>query len=238
LSRNNDYSAIYLGQPRTKQPQQPPNKPQTNKENKMNTETITHTTSTGLADLTKIIEAVALHASTDRTRYALTGIYLTPENITATDSYTLAQWTPAEPITTGQPALIDARELTTALKNLNKAAAKTPATATLTTNGDTWQLTATNEQNTIGSYNGQTINAEHPNTKQLLDTTTPAETPFEPTGFNADYLERITKAHNKLTKNTPLVMATWAGPNKPLIYTTTNYAGQLLTLIMPQRINQ
>ncbi|NDJ15484.1 MAG: hypothetical protein EBY17_30625 [Acidobacteriia bacterium] len=152
----------------------------------------------------------------------------------------MAQWTPAEPITTGQPALIDARELTTALKNLNKAAAKATATATLTTTGQTWQLTATSGETTIGSYNGQTINAEHPNTKQLLNTIKPAEIPFEPTGVNADYLERITKAHNKLTKNTntPLVMATWAGPNKPLIYTTTTEQGQLLTLIMPQRINQ
>jgi DNA polymerase III sliding clamp (beta) subunit (PCNA family) len=203
----------------------------------MNTETTTHTTTTGLDDLTKIVEAVALHASTDRTRYCLTGIYITAETITATDSYTLAQWTPAEPITTGQPALIDARELTTALKNLNKAAAKTPATATLTTNGQTWQLTATNEKTTIGTYNGQTINAEHPNTKQLLQTTTPATTPFEPTGLNADYLERITKAHNKLTKNTPLVCAIWQAPTKPIIYTTTTEQGQLLTLIMPQRIN-
>jgi DNA polymerase III sliding clamp (beta) subunit (PCNA family) len=205
----------------------------------MNTETTTtHTTSTGLADLTKIVEAVALHASTDKTRYALTGIYITPETITATDSYTLAQWTPAEPITTGQPALIDARELTTALKNLNKAAGKAITTATLTSDGHTWQLTATSEETTIGSYNGQTINAEHPNTKQLLDTIKPAEVPFEPTGFNADYLERITKAHNKLTKNTPLIMATWQAPTRPVIYTTTTQQGQLLTLIMPQRINQ
>lgn len=205
----------------------------------MNTETTTtHTTSTGLADLAKIIEAVALHASTDRTRYALTGIYITPENITATDSYTLAQWTPAEPITTGQPALIDARELTTALKNLNKAAGKAITTATLTSDGHTWQLTATSGKTTIGSYNGQTINAEHPNTKQLLDTIKPAEVPFEPTGLNADYLERITKAHNKLTKNTPLIMATWQAPTRPVIYTTTTEQGQLLTLIMPQRINQ
>jgi hypothetical protein len=207
----------------------------------MNTETTTtHTTSTGLADLTKIVEAVALHASTDQTRYALTGIYITPEAITATDSYTLAQWTPAKPITTGQPALIDARELTTALKNLNKAAGKATTTATLTTNGHTWQLTATSGETTIGSYNGQTINAEHPNTKQLLNDTKPATTPHEPTGFNADYLERITKAHNKLTKNTntPLIMTTWQAPTRPIIYTTTTEQGQLLSLIMPQRINQ
>ena len=198
----------------------------------------TTTTQTGLTDLANIIGAIALHASTDKTRYALTGIYITPENITATDSYTLAQWTPAEPITTGQPALIDARELTTALKNLNKAAGKAITTATLTSDGHTWQLTATSGKTTIGSYNGQTINAEHPNTKQLLDTIKPAEVPFEPTGLNADYLERITKAHNKLTKNTPLIMATWQAPTRPVIYTTTTEQGQLLTLIMPQRINQ
>jgi len=207
----------------------------------MNTETTTHTTTTGLNDLTKIVAAVALHASTDRTRFTLCGIYITPQNITATDSYTLAQWTPATPITTGQPALIDARELTTALNNLTKAAkAWQEPQATLTTTGQTWTLTATNStQNnplTIGSYTGQTMNAEHPNTKQLLDNTTPATTPFEPTGFNADYLERITKAHKKLTKNTPLVCAIWQTPTKPVIYTTTTEQGQLLSLIMPQRI--
>ena len=210
----------------------------------MNTETTTHTTTTGLNDLAKIINAVALHASTDKQRYALTGIYITAKNITATDSYTMTQYTPTEPITTGQPALIDARELTTALNNLTKAAkAWQEPQATLTTTGQTWTLTATNStQNnplTIGSYTGQTMNAEHPNTKQLLDNTTPATTPFEPTGFDADYLERITKAHNKLTKNTntPLTMAIWQTPTKPVIYTTTTEQGQLLSLIMPQRIN-
>ena len=208
----------------------------------MNTETTTHTTSTGLNDLAKIVEAVALHASTDRQRFALCGIYITPQNITATDSYTLAQWTPATPITTGQPALIDARELTTALNNLTKAAkAWQEPQAALTTTGTTWTLTATTGDNQpaqiIGSYTGQTINAEHPNTKQLLNDTKPATTPHEPTGFNADYLERITKAHNKLTKNTPLVCAIWQAPTKPVIYTTTTEQGQLLSLIMPQRIN-
>jgi hypothetical protein len=211
--------------------------PHRNGKQPMNTKTTTHTTSTGLNDLAKIVAAVALHASTDRTRYCLTGIYITAETITATDSYTLAQWTPATPITTGEPALIDARELTTALNNLNKAAGKATTTATLTTTGQTWQLTATSGQTTIGSYTGQTINAEHPNTKQLLDMTTPATTPHEPTGFNADYLERITKAHKKLTKDTPLIMATWQAPTKPIIYTTTTEQGQLLSLIMPQRIN-
>jgi len=207
----------------------------------MNTETTTHTTATGLDNLTKIINAVALHASTDKQRYALTGIYITAKNITATDSYTMTQYTPTEPITTGQPALIDARELTTALNNLTKAAkAWQKPQATLTTTATTWTLTTTNStQNnplTIGSYTGQTMNAEHPNTKQLLDTTTPATTPFEPTGFNPDYLERITKASRKLSKTTPLIMAIWQTPSRPVIYTTTTEQGQLLSLIMPQRI--
>ena len=207
----------------------------------MNTETTTHTTATGLDDLTKIINAVALHASTDKQRYALTGIYITAKNITATDSYTMTQYTPTEPITNGQPALIDARELTTALNNLTRHAAKIPATATLTTTGQTWTLTATTGSNghpqTIATHTGQTINAEHPNTQQLLDTTTPATTPFEPTGYNPEYLERITKASRKLSKHTPLIMAVWQTPARPVIYTTTTETGQLLSLIMPQRIN-
>lgn len=207
----------------------------------MNTETTTHTTTAGLDDLTKIINAVALHASTDKQRYALTGIYITAKNITATDSYTMTQYTPTEPITTGQPALIDARELTTALNNLTKAAKQYPAAQVkLTTTGTTWQLLALKSDldtaATFGTYTGETINAEHPNTQQLLDTTTPATTPYEPTGYNPEYLERITKASRKLSKHTPLIMAVWQTPARPVIYTTTTEQGQLLSLIMPQRI--
>ena len=209
----------------------------------MNTETTTHTTITGLNDLAKIVAAVALHASTDQQRYCLTGIYITGQNIQATDSYTLGRYTPAEPITTGQPALIDARELTTALNNLTKAAkAWQEPQATLTTTGQTWTLTATNStQNnplTIGSYTGQTIPAEFPNSQQLFDQAKPATTPFEPTGFNPDYLERITKAHKKLTNknHTPLIMEIWQTPSRPIIYTTTTQTGQLEQLLMPQRI--
>jgi DNA polymerase III sliding clamp (beta) subunit (PCNA family) len=202
----------------------------------MNT-TTTQTTRTGLDELTKIVAAIALHASTDQQRYGLTGIYITAENIQATDSYTLGRYTPAEPITTGEPALINARELTTALNNLNKAAGKATTEATLTITGDKWQLTATSGPTTIGSYNGQTIPTEFPNTKQLFDQTKPAETPFEPTGLNPDYLERITKASRKLSKNTPLIMATWQTPQKPIMFTTTTETGQLDQILMPQRIN-
>ena len=201
--------------------------------------TTTQTTRAGLDELTKIVAAVALHASTDQQRYCLTGIYLTGQNIQATDSYTLGRYTPAEPITTGEPALINARELTTALNNLNKAAGKATTTATLTITGDKWQLTATSGKTIIGSYNGQTIPAEFPNSQQLFDLAKPATTPYEPTGMNPDYLERITKAHKKLTNkdHTPLLMAIWQTPNKPIIYTTTSEAGQLDQILIPQRIN-
>jgi DNA polymerase III sliding clamp (beta) subunit (PCNA family) len=138
----------------------------------MNT-TTTQTTRAGLDELTKIVAAVALHASTDQQRYALTGIYITGQHIQATDSYTLGRYTPAEPITTGEPALINARELTTALNNLTKAAKQyRAAQASLTITGQTWQLTATTDDSdnpqTIGNYNGQTIPAEFPNSQQLL----------------------------------------------------------------------
>ena len=209
----------------------------------MNTETTTHTTTTGLDDLTKIVAAVALHASTDQQRYCLTGIYITGQNIQATDSYTLGRYTPAEPITTGEPALINARELTTALNNLTKAAKQyRAAQASLTITGQTWQLTATTDDSdnpqTIGNYNGQTMPAEFPNSEQLFTMAKPAETPFEPTGMNPDYLERLTKASRKISKITPLIMAIWQTPSKPIIYTTTTETGQLEQLLMPQRINQ
>lgn len=206
--------------------------------------TTTQTTRAGLTHLAEIVSAIALHASTDQQRYCLTGIYLTGQNIQATDSYTLGRYTPAEPITTGKPALINARELTTALNNLTKAAKQyRAAQASLTITGNTWQLTATTDDSdnpqTIGNYNGQTIPAEFPNSQQLFDLAKPATTPYEPTGFNPDYLERITKAHKKLTnKNqTPLIMAIWQTPSKPIIYTTTTEQGQLEQLLMPQRIN-
>jgi hypothetical protein len=206
--------------------------------------TTTQTTRAGLDELTKIVAAVALHASTDQQRYALTGIYITGQHIQATDSYTLGRYTPAEPITTGEPALINARELTTALNNLTKAAKQyRAAQASLTITGQTWQLTATTDDSdnpqTIGNYNGQTIPAEFPNSQQLFDLAKPATTPFEPTGLNPEYLERITKASRKLApKTTPLTMAIWQTPQKPIIFTTTTETGQLDQILMPQRINQ
>ena len=202
----------------------------------MNTET-TQTTRTGLTNLAGIVSAIALHASTDKGRYALTGIYICNEYLSATDSYTLGQYTPTEPITTGQPALIDARELTTALNNLNKAAGKTTTTATLTITGQTWQLTATSGETIIGSYNGQTMPAEYPNTQQLFEHAAPATTPFEATGLNPEYLERLTKASRKISKITPLKMAIWQTPEKPIIFTTTTETGQLDQILMPQRLN-
>lgn len=209
----------------------------------MNTETTTHTTRTGLDELTKIVAAVALHASTDQNRYALTGIYITAEHIQATDSYSLARYTPAEPITTGEPALINARELTTALNNLTKAAKNYRAAQTsLTITGDKWQLTATTDDSDnpqiIGTYNGDTIPAEFPNSQQLFNDAKPATTPFEPTGVNPEYLERLTKASRKISKTAPLIMAIWQTPSRPIIYTTTTETGQLDQILMPQRINQ
>ena len=203
----------------------------------------TTTTRTGLTDLANIIGAVALHASTDQQRYALTGIYITAEHIQATDSYSLARYTPAKPITTGQPALINARELTTALNNLTKAAKNyRAAQASLTITGDKWQLTALESDletaETFSSYTGQTIPAEFPNSQQLFDLAKPAQTPFEPTGVNPEYLERLTKASRKISKTAPLIMATWQTPQKPIIYTTTTETGQLDQILMPQRINQ
>lgn len=207
----------------------------------------TTTTRTGLTDLANIIGAIALHASTDQNRYALTGIYITAEHIQATDSYSLARYTPAEPITTGEPALINARELTTALNNLTKAAKNLSKEKTaevyLTITGDKWQLTATTDHPaikspTFGTYNGNTIPAEFPNSEQLFTMAKPAETPFEPTGVNPEYLERLTKASRKISKTAPLIMAIWQTPSRPIIYTTTTETGQLEQLLMPQRINQ
>lgn len=208
----------------------------------MNT-TTTQTTRTGLTDLANIIGAIALHASTDQNRYALTGIYITAKHIQATDSYSLARYTPAEPITTGEPALINARELTTALNNLTKAAKNyRTAQASLTITGDKWQLTALESDletaETFSSYTGQTIPAEFPNSEQLFTMAKPAETPFEPTGVNPEYLERLTKTSRKISKTAPLIMAIWQTPSRPIIYTTTTETGQLDQILMPQRINQ
>jgi hypothetical protein len=206
----------------------------------METET-TQTTRAGLTDLANIISALALHASTDTGRQTLCAIYLTSETMTATNSYTLAQWTPTEPITTGEPALINARELTTALNNLTKAAKQYRAAQVNLTihGGHTWRLEATtgdsDNPQTIGNYNGQTITGEYPNTNQLLETAACGQ--FEPTGYDPALLETITKASRKISKQTPLIMAQWINPQKPTLFTTTTEQGQLKHLLMPQRIN-
>jgi len=204
----------------------------------MNTET-NQTTRTNLTHLAAIVAGVALHASTDQNRATLCTIQITPETIQATNSYTLAIYRPAEPITTGEPALVNARELLTALNNLNKAAKQyrtAEATLTITGNGHTWQLTATADETTIGSYNGHTTPGEHPNTTHLFANLETGK-PYEPTGLNPDYLETITKTSRKISKHAPLIMATWQTPTRPIIFTTTNDLGTLTQLLMPQRIN-
>jgi len=205
----------------------------------METET-QQTTTTGLTHLTEIIAGLALHASTDAMRGALQTIQITPQHLTATDSYSMAQWQPAEPITTGETALINAKELTTALNNLNKAGKQYGAAqARLTVIGQTWRLTAlTSDDNAhaveIGSYTGTTYPAEYPNTQQLLEPATCGQ--FEPTGFNPDYLERITKTSRKIARLTPLAMIQWQTPNKPVLWITERYNGKLVQLVMPTRL--
>jgi len=204
----------------------------------METET-TQTTTTGLTALTEIIAGLALHASTDPMRGALQTIQITPQHLTATDSYSMAQWQPVEPITTGQPALINAKELTTALNNLTKAGKQyRAAQARLTVNGQTWKLTAltTDEEyaQEIGSYTGTTYPAEYPNTEPLLKLETCGQ--FEPTGFNPDYLERITKTSKKIARLTPLAMTQWQTPQKPVLWITETQTGKLVQLLMPTRL--
>lgn len=204
----------------------------------MNTQT-TQTTNTGLTHLTEIIAGLALHASTDAMRGCLQTIEITAKHLTATDSYSLAQWAPAEPITTGEPALINAKELNTALSNLTKAGKQFKAAqALLTITGQTWKLTALTSDETnaieIGSYTGTTYPAEYPNTKQLLEPATCGQ--FEPTGFNPEYLERLSKTSRKIARLTPLAMIQWQTPNKPVLWITETHNGKLTQLIMPQRL--
>lgn len=195
----------------------------------MNTETTTHTTTLQLDQLAAIIGAVALHASTDKNRLALTPIKITPTEIVATDSYTLAIFTPDEPITTGEPIHVDAKEITQALNQATKQ--NKQATATLTSDGHTWQLTAGNSSTT-----GHCINIEYPNYKQLINDAKPATTPLEPTGFNPEYIARLAKASAKLDKNKPLTLTIWQTPLKPILFETNTDTGKLTQLIMPQRI--
>lgn len=205
----------------------------------MNTET-TQTTSTGLTHLAEIIAGLALHASTDTARGCLQTIQITAEHLTATDSYSMAQWQPAEPITTGEPVLINAKELNTALNNLTKAGKQfRAAQAVLTIIGQTWKLTAlTSDDNAhaqeIGSYTGTTYPTEYPNTQQLLQLTTAGQ--FEPTGFNPEYLERLTKTSRKISRLATLTIRQWQTPQKPVLFETTTPAGTLTQLIMPTKI--
>lgn len=204
----------------------------------METET-QHITTTGLTHLAEIIAGLALHASTDAMRGALQTIQITPQHLTATNSYSLAQWQPVEPITTGGTVLINAKDLNTALSNLAKAGKQhRAAQACLNVIGQTWRLTALiNDEEyaaEIGNYTGTTYPAEYPNTEPLLKLETCGQ--FEPTGFNPDYLERITKTSRKIARLTPLAMIQWQTPNKPVLWITETHNGKLTQILMPTRL--
>jgi hypothetical protein len=149
---------------------------------------------------------------------------------------------PTEPITTGEPVLIDAKKPNHSTKQLNQSRETIPAAQVNLTihGGHTWRLEATtgdsDNPQTIGNYNGQTIIGEYPNTNQLLETAACGQ--FEPTGYDPALLETITKASRKISKQTPLMIAQWINPQKPTLFTTTTEQGQLKHLLMPQRLNK
>lgn len=201
-------------------------------------DTATSTTTATLGDLARIVGAMSQHVSTDTARQSLCAIVIGADQITATDSYTAAIFTPDTAITVGDTVLIDGRELLTAITNAHKSLKRDgEPTVEIVSDGKRWVMTATGATATT-TAGGNVIDASYPNVDAVFNLSGDKLNGWLPTGVNGDYLARITTAHGKLIGkvDTPLVIKNWQGNTKPIQFETTTDLGTLRQLLMPVRL--
>jgi hypothetical protein len=201
-------------------------------------DTATSTTTATLGDLVRVVGAMSQHVSTDAARQALCAIVIGAGQITATDSYTAAIFTPDTAITAGDTVMIDGRELLTAITNAHKALKRDGVpTVEIVSDGRRWVMTATGATATT-TAGGNLIDAHYPNVGAVFNLSGDKFDGWLPTGVNGDYLARITTAHDKLIgkADTPLVIKNWQGNTKPIQFETTTELGTLRQLLMPVRL--
>ena len=201
-------------------------------------DTAVSTTTATLGDLVRIVGALSQHVSTDAARQGLCAIVIGADQITATDSYTAAIFTPDTAITAGDTVMIDGRELLTAITNAHKALKRDGApTVEIVSDGRRWVMTATGATATT-TAGGNVIDVSYPNVNAVFNLLGDKFHGCLPTGVNGDYLARITTAHDKLIgkADTPLVIKNWQGNTKPIQFETTTDLGILAQLLMPVRL--
>ena len=201
-------------------------------------DTARSTTTATLGDLVRIVGALSQHVSTDTARLGLCAVVIGADQITATDSYTAAIFTPDTAITAGDTVMIDGRELLTAVNNANKSLKRDGApTVEIVSDGRRWVMTATGATATT-TAGGNVIDVSYPNVNAVFNLSGDKFDGWLPTGVNGDYLARITTAHDKLIGRataTPLVIKNWQGNTKPIQFETTTELGTLRQLLMPVR---
>jgi len=202
-------------------------------------DTATSTTTATLGDLVRIVGALSQHVSTDAARQGLCAIVIGAGQITATDSYTAAIFTPDTAITAGDTVMINGRELLTAITNAHKTLKRDGSpTIELVSDGRRWVMTATGATATT-TAGGDIIEASYPNVEAVFNLSGDKFHGWLPTGVNGEYLARITTAHDKLigrATSTPLVIKNWQGNTKPIQFETTTDLGILAQLLMPVRL--
>ena len=201
-------------------------------------DTARSTTTATLGDLVRIVGAISQHVSTDAARQGLCAVVIGADQITATDSYTAAIFTPDTAITAGDTVMIDGRELLTAITNAHKALKRDGApTVEIVSDGRRWVMTATGATATT-TAGGNVIDVSYPNVNAVFNLSGDKFHGWLPTGVNGDYLARITTAHDKLIgkADTPLVIKNWQGNTKPIQFETTTDLGILAQLLMPVRL--
>ena len=201
-------------------------------------DTARSTTTATLGDLVRIVGAISQHVSTDAARQGLCAIVIGADQITATDSYTAAIFTPDTAITAGDTVMIDGRELLTAITNAHKTLKRDGApTVEIVSDGRRWVMTATGATATT-TAGGNVIDVSYPNVNAVFNLSGDKFHGWLPTGVNGDYLARITTAHDKLIgkADTPLVIKNWQGNTKPIQFETTTDLGILAQLLMPVRL--
>ena len=171
-------------------------------------------------------KAMSLHASNDKARPALTCIHFDRNEIAATNSYTLAVWTPNESWELDEPFDIECKPFSEALKTIKT---DDKSDMTLSLRDRVWKLGSGSV-----SVAGILRYVDYPNWRPLI--TTASETTFGPTGFNSALFKLVGDASLAVSKKSPLEIVSWLSPLKPMLFRTETPDGVLTQLIMPMRL--
>ena len=208
----------------------------------MTPETATKTVRIEPADATRIAAAVhsaGLAASTDNGRYNLQHIWVKCDSngwtFVATDSYMIVRVDVENVVnanTTAHETLVDAKWLITATKPFLKK--NNPGFAIMF---DLERSSITIQTDAGDAMQTSVPDCNYPDWRSLFNFTYGANDEHQRTGYNPDFMARLTKSASTIGGDQPMIIEQ-LNPLKPGLFTRTSANTNWSAVLMPVRISQ